>query len=116
MPSEPSALAAIVSFVTLLGLAIHRALQKREPRSPAPASVGPNDDVRVVVLSSTLRAHIFRRPGGSFGYYYTRRVEADDEFDSLGHSYWSHIGGPGSVFDSADRAEEHACRDASGET
>jgi hypothetical protein len=116
MFSQSLVIGAILSFVASLSVAICRALQKREPRSDAPASVGPNEDVRVVLLSSSLRAHIFQRPGGSFGYYYTRRVELDDEFDSLGHPYWSNIGGPGSVFDSADRAEEHACRAAIDET
>ncbi|MES3025130.1 MAG: hypothetical protein V4857_26445 [Pseudomonadota bacterium] len=61
--------------------------------------------LQVVELSDSLATQIFRRPNGSFGYYYLARVESYD-----GTKHWRQPPnmGEGSVYDTAAKAEAYA--------
>lgn len=116
MLQSPLVVGAILSFIALFSIELHRMFRKRRLDSRNSASIGANEVVRDIELGSTLRVQIFQRPGGSFGYFYLRRVDTDHEFDALDRPYWSNIGGPGSVFDTAERAEAYARQGASVES
>jgi hypothetical protein len=98
-------LAAIVAFVA----ATH---SRRTSRMSQHCKVESIKKVRLVELSGTLAAQIFQRTVGSFGYYYVRKSEAAD-----GSPCWvapMNIG-EGSGYDTAERAEEYARRNAASE-
>jgi hypothetical protein len=102
----------VVAVVAGLSYGVARELWRaRQARSSAPAAGGGsrNKIVRRIEISPTLGAHIFQRPGGSFGYYLAHKVSAPEEADRWTGSAET---GPGSAFGTAELAEEYARKDA----
>ena len=61
--------------LALIALVVLQFLRHRRWRSAAPASVAREVPVRRVELHDDLAVQVFRRPGGTYGYYYQRNAD-----------------------------------------
>jgi len=90
----------------LIAVTVLQFLRHRRWRGVAPASVGREVPVRRVELSEDIAVQVFRRPGGTFGYYYLRNADAPPAHKWVPPPHL----GPESTYDDADTAERAARR------
>jgi len=105
-------IAVVASFAAITFWYLAKIIRsRRRVRKAGSASLEgslPKIIVRRVPFSESVAVHVFQRPNGTFGYYLARKSEG------YTGPYWfgSPEHGPGSIFDTAEHAEEYGLRDA----
>jgi hypothetical protein len=109
MPSFVTLAVTALAVFIALGLMSFWKTRRAQSSEVEGALLRRPENIRLVQLSENVRVQVFRRPGGSFGYYYVHRSQSQS-----GEPVWIAPPnmGKGSVFESAERAEDDARRNS----